>query len=377
MILREEILCLVILIFLFVNSRVYKVGKDNFCFFKLCVYAIGHLVFDIITVCSVNCMDVVPDRLNWALHVLFYLFAILYARELLIYIVNQVGLKSLERWFQRGSLAVLFGYIVLLPFLPMEFLQGRGTVYSYGVAAFVGYAIAFLYLLIGGMLIIGYYPTISLHVRRTMIPMIIIMIAAEAIQIAVPELLFTGADVTIATVGIFFGLENPEAVFRMKAMMDALTNVKNRNAYELEMNTMKADYKKGMYQDHPIGLVFCDLNNLKRVNDLYGHPEGDVYIGISVQLLAEKMVSAKEIYRMGGDEFLALYVDVPSDVIEQEMEDVRSACRSLDGKYRFKVEIAMGYALSGEEYKTLQEVLREADYNMYQNKWAMKQKIGH
>lgn len=377
LVLREEILCLIILMFLFVNSQLYKMGKDNSCFFRLCIYAMGHVIFDMITVCSVNCMDVIPETMNWIAHVLFYLFAILFARELLIYIVKLVGLEPLEKWFRWISMVILCCYIALLPFLPMLFLQGKGTIYSYGMAAFVGYAVAFLYLFVGGVLIARYYKVVSPHVRKTMVPMVLIMIAAEVIQIAVPELLFTGADVTIATVGIFFGLENPAAVFRKKAMMDALTGVKSRNAYELEMKEMKADYEKGKYNNLPVGLVFCDLNNLKKVNDLYGHLEGDEYIGITAQIMMEKMVSAKDIYRMGGDEFLVVYIGVSPDMIEQEIEDVRSTCKLLDGKYLFKVEIAMGYALSGEEYRTLQDVLRAADYNMYQNKWRMKQESFH
>ncbi len=120
---------------------------------------------------------------------------------------------------------------------------------------------------------------------------------AECIQIAVPELLITGGAATIVTVGSF-SLENPADVFKQKLLIDALTGVKSRHSYERDIQRMEAEYAR----DRKIrfGLVFCDINNLKAVNDERGHMEGDAYIGHIAQILMKDLHGAENIYRMGG-----------------------------------------------------------------------------
>ena len=369
---REEIVCLIILIFLFLASELYKIEKDNKHFFKICSYAIGHVVFDIITVYWVNNQYIIPYSINWLAHVMFYLFAILFTRELLLYVVHLVNFYEKEDFIKKMSLLIILIYIICLPFLPMDFLQGNGTMYSYGMAAFVGYALAFLYLLAGVLLLLKNYNHLNIHIRRTLVPVLFIDIVAELIQIIVPELLFTGASVTIGTVGVFFGLEDTTVFFQTKAMLDALTGVKNRNVYEYDFKKMKNDYLKGVYDDNPIGLVFCDLNGLKSVNDFYGHMKGDEYIGVVAQTLTEHLKSAKDIYRMGGDEFFAIYIGVPKKNIQKEIDSVTKTCEEISQHYPFQVEVAMGFAMSGKQFSSLKDVLQLADHNMYENKWKMK-----
>lgn len=372
---REEILCLIILVFLFLTSQLYKIGKENRSFFKICSFAIGHIVFDLITVFWVNHLTVIPHSINWFAHVLFYLFALLFTRELLLYVVKLVSLDEKERQVQKISLGIIIVYCFALPFLPMDFLKGNGTMYSYGMAAFVGYAVALLFLLFAILLLAKHYHNLNTHIRRTLVPSLIIAVVAEIIQIMVPELLFTGASVTILTIGVFFGLENPATFFQTKAILDALTGVKNRNVYEYDFAALKNDYEEGKYDDRPIGLVFCDLNGLKKVNDLYGHMKGDEYIGTVAQILTEQMLLSRDIYRMGGDEFLVVYIGVSREKIEKEIDHVKKACQDISYQYSFPIEVAMGFAISGAEYSSLKEVLQQADHNMYQNKWKMKNEI--
>ena len=372
---RAEMICLAILVFLFFTSQLYQMGKDHDCFFRICLYAIGHVVFDFITVYTVNHTETVPYGLNWFLHVCFYLCAIMFTIELLNYIVSLVYDKESCIRIRRLILWVPAIYLLVLPFLPMEILQGKGTKYSYGVAAVVGYAIAFLFLLASVMVMLFKYSLLDNHIRKALVPVLVTMIVIEVIQIIIPELLFTGGCVTLATVAVFFALENPVYVMQRKALMDALTGVKSRNAYELDIVGMKADYAQGKYDRTPVGLVFCDLNGLKQVNDRLGHIVGDEYIGIVAQALMKNMKSVRNIYRMGGDEFLAVYVGASEEKIREDMEKVRGYCKEVSREYPFRVEVAMGFALSGRQYASLKDVLHAADHNMYKNKWEMKNEI--
>lgn len=370
LIVREEIVCLIILIFLWINGRFYKLGKDHGSFQRMLLYAIGHVVFDIVTVLTVNHLDKVPVWFNFAAHVVFYLFAILFSHEFFCYVIALSYEKRIQKTVRIGGFCLLAGYLVLLPVLPIVYLQGNGTNYSLGPAAFVGYGLAMIFF-IGSAVILGVnYKKLAPHVRMALIPMLTVMVAAECIQIAVPELLITGGAATIVAVGFFFSLENPVDVFKQKLLIDALTGVKSRHSYEIDIERMEAEYVRN--RNVRFGMVFCDINNLKGVNDVHGHLEGDAYIGRIAQILMQDLRSAESIYRMGGDEFLAVYRDADEADIKRETDQINADCEAASREVSYPMGVAIGYAISGEKYATLREVLRVADYLMYKNKADIK-----
>ena len=87
LILREEIVCFIVLSFLFFYSHIYSKGEQK-RFIRACAYAIGHVIFDIITVITVN-NDVHPT-INWICHIIFYYFALLFCYELFKYCLSIV-----------------------------------------------------------------------------------------------------------------------------------------------------------------------------------------------------------------------------------------------------------------------------------------------
>lgn len=372
LIIREELICLIILLFLQSCSRYYDIGKEKADFNRLWFWAVAHVVLDMVTVWTVNHTESVPLWVNWGLHVCFYLSAIGFVSEFLCYILSLVYDHRTVRRARIFTLLLAGGCLTALFFVPMDFLQGNGTKYSYGMAAFIGYAVAFIILLMSLITVIRNFRRLEVHVRRTIVPMLSVMLVAEVIQILVPELLFTGADLTIVTVGVFFALENPTLVLQRKAMMDTLTGVKSRNAYEMDIRQLERDYQEKRIRADSVGLVFCDINGLKQVNDTFGHLSGDEYIGTVAGIIAGKMVSVKSVYRMGGDEFLAVYQDTPEPVIRQEIKAVQEECSRLSKGAPYRIALAMGFEMSGPAYAGLKQVLREADRKMYQNKWILK-----
>ncbi len=370
LIIREEIICLIILIFLWINGLFYKMGKDHGSFQRMLIYATGHVVFDIVTVLTVNSLDRCPSWFNYTAHVIFYLFAILFSQEFSCYVIALCYKKPTQKRWRAVSLGLLALYLLLLPVLPIVYLQGNGTNYSLGPAAFMGYGLAMLYLLCSAMVLAINYRKLASHVRIALFPMLTVMIAAECFQIAIPELLITGGAATVVTMGFFFSLENPSDVFRQKVLIDALTGVKSRHSYETDIRLMEKEYARN--PDISFGLVFCDINNLKAVNDIYGHLEGDAYISRIALILVRNFRNAEHIYRMGGDEFLAIYRNTDEAEIRREIEQINTECDAMSRETPYQLSVAMGCALSGKEYPTLREVLRVADYLMYKNKVEIK-----
>ena len=374
LVLRAEIVCLIILIYLTMVSRTYRMGKDADIFRQILLFAILHVVMDIVTVWTVNHTETVPLFWNNLAHSVFYISAIMFSYAMCLYTVNLSRPQQLsltKRWLMLIPVGI---YIILLitGVLRIEYVQLNGTKASTGPAATVGYIIAFGYFAVSILDIFWHWKRIGTHFKKTMLPMLFMLIIAGLIQTQVKEFLFTGCAITVITVAFFFTLENPAAVLERKIMMDALSGLGTRSGYEHDME----EYDRMFEEDRNIKFtfLFVDINNLKSVNGLYGHQEGDAYIANMAVLLVTNLQNAEHIYRMGGDEFLAIYRKTDEKTVVRDIERVQKVC-SKDRKRGYTPELAIGYAISDPNYSNLRDVLRVADYMMYRNKADIKREI--
>ena len=154
------------------------------------------------------------------------------------------------------------------------------------------------------------------------------------------------------------------------ANIDALTSVRNKRAYDLEV--LKLGKTKDVY-----ALLMIDLNELKTVNDGFGHEKGD----ISIKKLCEvvcRIFKHSPVFRIGGDEFVVLlknddFNDREALLLQlKNALDTVSADETLDPWER--ISAAIGYAEYNPETDTsVEDVFNRADKAMYENKNAMKE----
>jgi diguanylate cyclase (GGDEF)-like protein/PAS domain S-box-containing protein len=139
--------------------------------------------------------------------------------------------------------------------------------------------------------------------------------------------------------------------------IDALTRLGNRHAFNEAV--LDLDQKKATY-----GLILLDLNELKDLNDRFGHVVGDALLeqtGLCIRRLTDHG------YRIGGDEFV-LIDDSPSiDTFEAFVEHVRSTFATHE------IGLAIG-AVHATTGRRIGDVLHEPDSRMYQEK--MKKRLG-
>jgi len=151
------------------------------------------------------------------------------------------------------------------------------------------------------------------------------------------------------------------------AFRDTMTHLHNRFSGMLTLNMWLEEHRQ-------FTLVFVDLDNLKYINDKYGHSEGDNYIIITSKHL--RTISSDAIVcRIGGDEFMLLFPGINYDEAVSRMENLYQTLKSdeyLDGK-RFSYSISYG-VVSIDEGNTLQssDILSLADSRMYKNKRTKK-----
>ena len=143
---------------------------------------------------------------------------------------------------------------------------------------------------------------------------------------------------------------------------DMLTNLYNRNCYIRFME----GYRGQKFEN--IGVVYIDLNGLKKVNDEQGHEAGDSFIRRAAQQIVA--VFPEHTYRIGGDEFVVIY----PGILEQQFEFLMSQLR-LNAR-QHHVSISCG-AVWKKECDSLDALLKEADEKMYEEKKHFYEKTEH
>lgn len=369
LILRTELVCLILLIFLLYTSKYYKVYEESTPFRRILLFGILHVVFDIITVITVNNMDTVPTWVNWICHMFFYLSALFFSNEIANYVVSICYPARAKKMYKIGH-ALIAALVVVLPFLKLTYEKALGTYSSAGTSAIVGYGLAFSFFIYALVLIFTHMDKMSSSIRVTLIPMLLVLMVTEVTQVFRKDLLFTGGAVTIVTVGFFFSMENPVEVFKKKALTDALTGVRSRSSYEEDIANLDKKFKDKPSEDYIF--VFCDINDLRSVNNHFGHMEGDNYISLIASSINSCMKHCSTVYRIGGDEFLISYYHTDSSVVDEELRDFKKACKKISETLPYEAAASVGYAQSSSAFESLLDVVKTADYAMYQNKSNMK-----
>ena len=136
--------------------------------------------------------------------------------------------------------------------------------------------------------------------------------------------------------------------------IDFLTGLYNRNRLNSYMNEIAESH------DAPTGLIFLDINGLKKVNDRDGHVAGDNLIRRAANTLIG-VFPENDIFRVGGDEFVTILRDITEEKIKEYIEKLHKRARKND------VSFAVGYAMT-DSSKDIERILREADANMYEDK---------
>lgn len=120
-----------------------------------------------------------------------------------------------------------------------------------------------------------------------------------------------------------------------------------------------------------VAVAFFDLNNLKKVNDTYGHLQGDQLIKIFAGILYEEQNFRCKAYRYGGDEFLIILENAAFGEINSILERVQAKLANAPKVKDVEVSAAIGVAYgTGLELRML---IKQADEKMYLNKKQMKE----
>lgn len=162
----------------------------------------------------------------------------------------------------------------------------------------------------------------------------------------------------LETISYFLGarMVNQKLLSRLDYLShrDMLTGVRNRNSFMEKLEELEG-------LAHPAGIVFGDVNGLKRANDEEGHVAGDKLLRRAAKAM-QQFWGDEFVYRVGGDEFVALLPDISECDFYRKFEEFYDAMKAKEN-----VSIAFG-AQWAESGSHLNAAFNRADRKMYQDK---------
>lgn len=162
---------------------------------------------------------------------------------------------------------------------------------------------------------------------------------------------------------IYFLLKNKKKQKQVKITdrhkyTDMLTSLKNRNYLNTKMPEWEAS------KVFPQSIVVIDLNNVKYVNDNYGHEEGDKLIIEAAGILVNTQLENSEIIRTDGNEFLIYLVGYSERQITTYVKKLAKELKNLPHEFG----AGIGFSMIQDEIKTLDDAINEATLEMITNK---------
>lgn len=162
--------------------------------------------------------------------------------------------------------------------------------------------------------------------------------------------------------------KNAEVRLQEYATYDELTGVYNRR---VGLTLLQQELHQSKRESKPLSVCFVDVNGLKKVNDTWGHDEGDQLIQLVADVMREQLRRGDLLCRLGGDEFLMMYRNCSYENGFKIWERIEERFKDLNADSQKPYEISVSRGIL--EYDPLQhsdahEFLNQADKIMYINK---------
>lgn len=151
---------------------------------------------------------------------------------------------------------------------------------------------------------------------------------------------------------------------------DELTGLYNRRYFikELIMESLSCDRYGGKFC-----LAFFDMDNLKLLNDFYGHSVGDKAIRMIARVIKDNIRKTDVPARLGGDEFAVIFKNCSKEDIEDRIKNIKKLIeKESENQLPKKIRVSCGVAVYPDDTKSLDELLKIADMRMYEEKLKTK-----
>lgn len=170
-------------------------------------------------------------------------------------------------------------------------------------------------------------------------------------------------DQVIAVIRNITERKQVEERLRHLSIHDSLTGLYNRSYFEEEMHRIERSRYKS------VGLILCDVDGLKLVNDTLGHASGDRLLRAVAEVLKGCFRGNDVLSRIGGDEFAVLLPNVTESIVEKARRKIVSAIDLYNESHSdLPLSLSVGFAVSSTPPFDMRDLFRKADNEMYREK---------
>lgn len=278
--------------------------------------------------------------------------------------INKDNGDAHRNYILLAPLAVNAILVLLTPSLGLTFYIDHHNIYHRGPLFYIPVAISYFYLLGSFILVFRNSSRIS---KIEFLPMLLFGVLPTAggfIQAVFYGFLLIWSTIAFSLIFIYLYLQ--QQMIHIDYLTGAWTREKFYNYLEDRISQRKPK---------SFSIVFIDLDNFKKINDAYGHAEGDRVLIDLVYLIKKNLKAEDFVTRYGGDEFV-LFLNVSS---RQEVEEVMSRISEALDSYNehadagYELEFSYGYELYNfDKPMTADEYIKHVDKLMYQKKNSKK-----
>jgi diguanylate cyclase len=174
-------------------------------------------------------------------------------------------------------------------------------------------------------------------------------------------------------------LRNSQEVFnkyKLESTTDALTGLNNFRKFDESFNDLIQNLDS---KNEKLSLLYIDIDFFKKINDTYGHTEGDLVLRELGAILKKCTRTFDIVSRNGGEEFTALLLDCPLDRAVEISESIRKAVEShsftLSSGQTIHITVSLGVATYKETTKAVASLIEDADQALYEAKRTGRNKV--
>ncbi|MDR1836068.1 MAG: diguanylate cyclase [Treponema sp.] len=162
------------------------------------------------------------------------------------------------------------------------------------------------------------------------------------------------------------------------SMIDQLTNIPNRRSFD---DRLQMEWKQAIREQTPISLLMMDMDEFKKINDMYGHQQGDIVLQTVSDILMKSFKRPGDFTaRWGGEEFIVLLPNTSLngalDVAEKIRINIENTEIQRDDGLRLKITLSIGVnSMIPDQYSSLDTFISNADKALYAAKNAGKNRV--
>lgn len=149
---------------------------------------------------------------------------------------------------------------------------------------------------------------------------------------------------------------------------DEMTGLYNRRYFENELERLETSRRL------PLTILVVDIDDLKYINDNYGHKYGDYYIKGAADILANSSRDEDIVARIGGDEFAILLPETGFEAANKILKRIKNNLKEYNEENKLveSLKISLGFAVKTKIEQKMDEIFKKADEMMYNNKKKKK-----